>query len=90
MTKQVYIVRVGERGPGPGKVIGVFTSKRKAVTAILKLGTLEGPFVKVPDVGNVFHAGDMLWASWVPEPVDQLFAWKLDEYLMNPRANCIQ
>jgi len=78
VNKQVYIVRVGYRGPDRGKLVGVYTSKRKAVDAITKLESPHGAFSKVPDTGNVYYAGDVLWASWVPEPVNQLLSWKLD------------
>ncbi len=68
MTKQVYIVRVGKRGPNPGRVVGVYSTKRKAIGAIKRIKAPQR-FTKIEDAGNVYYAGDF-WASWVPETLD--------------------
>lgn len=68
MTKQVYIVRTGVRGPGTGRVVGVFTTKRKAIGAIKRIRAPQR-FTKIEDAGNVYYSGEY-WASWVPETLD--------------------
>ena len=68
MTKQVYIVRTGTRGPGPGRVVGVYSTKRKAIGAIKRIKAPQR-FAKIEDAGNVYYAGDF-WASWVLEMLD--------------------
>lgn len=67
--KHVYIVRMGTR-PNTGGIVGVYSTKHKAIGAIKRLNTVAGRFCKVPDIGNVYYAGELFWASWVPEPVD--------------------
>ena len=68
MTKQVYIVRVGKRGPHSGRVVGVYSTKRKAIGAIKRIKAPQR-FTKIEDAGNVYYAGDF-WASWVLETLD--------------------